>query len=139
MRNWLPGRIGRRAALGHVLDRVRAQCGQHVGRARGDLQQRLTETSRAFSGTLAARYGDYTDRLTQAISTARQASMATRDEQNLLRDDLRARGELLDELRTALDDAREGTRVREPSGAPPNAHTAAGRSDPRPHARRAGP
>jgi GTP-binding protein EngB required for normal cell division len=100
VRNRVPGRLGRRKALRHVLDQVAAQSGQHIGRARGDLQQRLTETARRFTGILTARYGDYADRLTRSLNAA--AASRSEDELAGLRQELLDRGKLLAELRAKL-------------------------------------
>jgi small GTP-binding protein len=102
VRNRVPGRLGRRKAMRHVLDRVSAESGQHIGRARGDLQQRLTETARTFTGALAARYGDYADRLTRSLNAAAGAASRGEAEEAALRRELLDRGEVLAELRARL-------------------------------------
>ncbi|MGH3493514.1 MAG: dynamin family protein, partial [Sciscionella sp.] len=115
IRDRLPGAYGRRKALDHVVERVDARTRQHVGRARADLQYRLAETSRAFTAALAARYGDYTERLRGAISAATDSSATTVEEQTSKRGQLAGRAALLAELRSALDPTPRATDARKPS------------------------
>ena len=70
VRRRLPGEFGRRKAREHLrLDAVRLVDSQ-VGRARGDLQYRLSEATRALVRMVEQRYADGTDRIRAALRAA---------------------------------------------------------------------
>jgi GTP-binding protein EngB required for normal cell division len=79
VRRRLPGEFGRRTAREHLRrDAVRLVDSQ-VGRARGDLQYRLSEATRALVRMVEQRYADGTDRIRAALRAAadlREASAA---------------------------------------------------------------
>ena len=79
VRRRLPGEFGRRTAREHLRrDAVRLVDSQ-VGRARGDLQYRLSEATRALARVVEQRYADGTDRIRAALRAAadlREASAA---------------------------------------------------------------
>jgi GTP-binding protein EngB required for normal cell division len=79
VRRWLPGEFGRRTARENLLRAVPDLVGSHIGRARGDLQYRLAEATRALVRAVEQRYADGTDRIRSALRAAaglRQASAA---------------------------------------------------------------
>jgi len=63
-----------------VLEQIPDLADVHVGRARGDLQFRLSEASRNLAGEVRRRYAETTDRLTAALDRA-AAIRAASDEQ----------------------------------------------------------
>jgi GTP-binding protein EngB required for normal cell division len=79
VRRRLPGEFGRRAARDHLRREVPDLVGMHVGRARGDLQYRLAEATRALARVVEQRYADGTSRIRSALQAAaelREASAA---------------------------------------------------------------
>lgn len=70
IRRRLPGELGRRSAREHLRreapDLVRTQ----IGRARGDLQYRLSEASRALARSMEQRYAEATERMQAALRAA---------------------------------------------------------------------
>ena len=79
VRRRLPGEFGRRTARDHLRREVPDLVGMHVGRARGDLQYRLAEATRALARVVEQRYADGTSRIRSALAAAaelREASAA---------------------------------------------------------------
>jgi len=79
VRRRLPGEFGRRAAKEHLSREVPALVSSQIGRARGDLQYRLAEATRALARAIEQRYADGTDRIRSALGAAaglREASAA---------------------------------------------------------------
>jgi GTP-binding protein EngB required for normal cell division len=79
VRRWLPGEAGRRAVREDLRREAPALAAKHVGRARGDLQYRLAEATRAMVPAVEQRYADGTDRIRSALQAAadlREASAA---------------------------------------------------------------
>jgi len=79
VRRRLPGEFGRRAAREHVRREAPGLAASQVGRARGDLQYRLAEATRALVLQVEQRYADGTSRIRSALDTAaelREASAA---------------------------------------------------------------
>jgi len=70
IRRRLPGELGRRLAREHVLGEVRDMAERQIGRARADLQHRLSEATRQLILDLGRRYSDSTGRLDRALQTA---------------------------------------------------------------------
>ena len=80
VRRLLPGEAGRVRAREH-LRRVAAELApQQIGRARADLQYRLSETTRHLVRAIAEQYEEGTRRLERALARAAQASTATAGE-----------------------------------------------------------
>jgi hypothetical protein len=85
VRRWLPGEFGRRTAREHLRRAVPDLLDGHIGRARGDLQYRLAEATRALRRAVEQRYADGTDRIRSALQAAaelREASVAGAEEKN---------------------------------------------------------
>ena len=79
VRRWLPGEFGRRAAREHLRREAPDLAERQIGRARGDLQYRLAEATRALVRVVEQRYADGTDRIRSALQAAaalREASAA---------------------------------------------------------------
>ena len=79
VRRRLPGEFGRRAAREHVRREAPGLAASQVGRARGDLQYRLAEATRALVLQVEQRYADGTSRIRSALDAAaelREASAA---------------------------------------------------------------
>ena len=79
VRRRLPGEFGRRTARDHLRREVPDLVDTQVGRARGDLQYRLAEATRALAGVVGQRYADGTGRIRSALAAAaelRDASAA---------------------------------------------------------------
>ena len=79
VRRWLPGEFGRRTAREHLRREAPGLVDSQIGRARGDLQYRLAEATRALVRVVEQRYADGTDRIRSALSAAaelREASAA---------------------------------------------------------------
>ncbi|MGH3174911.1 MAG: dynamin family protein [Streptosporangiaceae bacterium] len=79
VRRRLPGEIGRRTAREHLRREAPGLVGSQIGRARGDLQYRLAEATRALVRAVEQRYADGTDRIRAGLRAAnriREASAA---------------------------------------------------------------
>jgi GTP-binding protein EngB required for normal cell division len=79
VRRRLPGEFGRRTAREHLRRDAARLADSQVGRARGDLQYRLSEATRALVRVVEQRYADGTDRIRAALRAAadlREASAA---------------------------------------------------------------
>jgi GTP-binding protein EngB required for normal cell division len=79
VRRRLPGEFGRRAAREHLRREAPDLIASQVGRARGDLQYRLAEATRALVLQVEQRYADGTSRIGSALQAAaelREASAA---------------------------------------------------------------
>jgi GTP-binding protein EngB required for normal cell division len=83
IRRKLPGELGRRRAREHLLREAPDLVARQIGRARGDLQYRLSEANRALASSVERRYADATGRLRAALRAAgelRGASAAAAEE-----------------------------------------------------------
>jgi hypothetical protein len=79
VRRRLPGEFGRRAAREHLRREAPGLIESQVGRARGDLQYRLAEATRALVREVEQRYAAGTSRILSALQAAaelREASAA---------------------------------------------------------------
>ncbi len=79
VRRRLPGEFGRRTAREHLRREVPGLLDMQIGRARGDLQYRLAEATRALARVVEQRYADGTSRIRSALQAAaelREASAA---------------------------------------------------------------
>lgn len=70
VRRKLPGELGRRSAREHLRSEAPGLAAAQVGRARGDLQYRLSEASRALARSMEQRYAEATDRMRAALRAA---------------------------------------------------------------------
>ena len=79
IRRKLPGELGRRRAREHLLREAPGLVASQIGRARADLQYRLSEATRALAGTVERRCAEATGRMRAALCAAaelRGASVA---------------------------------------------------------------
>jgi GTP-binding protein EngB required for normal cell division len=67
VRRRLPGEFGRRTAREHLRRDAARLVDSQVGRARGDLQYRLSEATRGLARVVEQRYADGTDRIRAAL------------------------------------------------------------------------
>ncbi len=77
VRRWLPGEFGRRTASEHLRREAPGLVDSQVGRARGDLQYRLAEATRALERVVGQRYADGTDRIRSALQAAAELGEAS--------------------------------------------------------------
>ncbi|MGH3182940.1 MAG: hypothetical protein ACRDOE_13700, partial [Streptosporangiaceae bacterium] len=108
VRRRLPGELGRRAAREHLRREAPGLMERQIGRARGDLQYRLAEATRALVKVVEQRYTDGTGRMQDALLAAaelREASGAGAAGKEAELDDREA---ALRHVLTRLDEARSG-------------------------------
>jgi len=72
IRRRLPGELGRRRARDHLLRAAPGLVASQIGRARGDLQYRLSEATRALASSVERRYAEATERMRAALSNAEE-------------------------------------------------------------------
>ncbi|MGH3281132.1 MAG: dynamin family protein [Trebonia sp.] len=77
VRRKLPGELGRRSARQHLRGEAPGLAQAQVGRARGDLQYRLSEASRALARSVQRRYAEATDRMRAALRAAAELRAAS--------------------------------------------------------------
>jgi hypothetical protein len=77
VRRRLPGEFGRRVARDHLRREAPDLVERHIGRARGDLQYRLAEATRALARVVEQRYADGTSRIRSALQAAAGIRTAT--------------------------------------------------------------
>jgi GTP-binding protein EngB required for normal cell division len=83
IRRKLPGELGRRRAREHLLRAAPGLVASQIGRARGDLQYRLSEATRMLASSVELRYAEATARMRTAMRAAKQlrgASVAEAEE-----------------------------------------------------------
>ena len=110
VRRRLPGELGRRTARDHLRREAPGLVNSQVGRARGDLQYRLAEATRALARVVEQRYADGTDRIRSALQAAaelREASAAQAEEK---RGELAEQEMALRRVMGLLDQAAEPSR-----------------------------
>jgi GTP-binding protein EngB required for normal cell division len=77
VRRRLPGEFGRRTAREHLRRDAARLVDSQVGRARADLQYRLSEATRALVRVVEQRYADGTDRIRAALRAAAELREAS--------------------------------------------------------------
>jgi alkylhydroperoxidase family enzyme len=77
IRRRLPGELGRRQAREHLRREAPGLVESQIGRARGDLQYRLAEASRALARSTEQRYAEATDRMRAALRAADELRCAS--------------------------------------------------------------
>jgi hypothetical protein len=95
VRRHLPGEFGRRTAREHLRRDAPALAASQIGRARGDLQYRLAEATRALTRAVEQRYADGTDRIRSALRAAADLREASAAEASRQREELAARDQVL--------------------------------------------
>jgi Dynamin family len=106
VRRWLPGEFGRRTAREHLRGAAPALADSQIGRARGDLQHRLAEATRALRRAVEQRYADGTDRIRSALRAAAELRDASGAEAAQMERALSARES---RLRHVMDTLTAGT------------------------------
>jgi GTP-binding protein EngB required for normal cell division len=104
VRRKLPGELGRHRAREHLRREAPDLVTAQIGRARGDLQYRLSEATRAMARTAQQRYDDSTGRMKAALRAAeelRNASCAATAEKER---ELSGRSEALRHILALLDE-----------------------------------
>ena len=113
VRRRLPGEFGRRAAREHLRREAPGLIGSQIGRARGDLQYRLGEASRALVRAVTQRYADGTGRIASALEAAAELREASAAEAEATHRELAVREAALRQVLAGLDEAGQGA---DPSG-----------------------
>ena len=108
VRRRLPGGLGRRAAREHLRREAPELAERQIGRARGDLQYRLAEATRALVRVVEQRYADGTERMQAALRAAAQLREASGTEVTRIESDLAGREAALLHVLSLLDEARPG-------------------------------
>jgi GTP-binding protein EngB required for normal cell division len=77
IRRKLPGELGRRSAREHLRRETPGLVESQIGRARADLQYRLSEASRALARSIDRRYAEATGRMQTALQAAEELRTAS--------------------------------------------------------------
>jgi GTP-binding protein EngB required for normal cell division len=91
IRRRLPGELGRRRAREHLLRAAPDLVASQIGRARGDLQYRLSEATRALASSVERRYAEATARMRTAMRAAEELRGASTAEAEEKEQDLSGR------------------------------------------------
>jgi len=108
VRRRLPGELGRRAAREHLRREAPELTERQIGRARGDLQYRLAEATRALAQVVERRYADGTERMRAALRAAAELRAASGTEATRMEADLAGRETALHRVLSVLDEALPG-------------------------------
>ena len=108
VRRRLPGEFGRRTAREHLRRETPELVERQVGRARGDLQYRLAEATRALGRAVGQRYADGTDRIRSALRAAAELGEASTAEAEEKQAELAGREAALRRVTGLLDQAAAG-------------------------------
>jgi len=105
IRRWLPGEFGRRAVREHLRREAPGLVDSQLGRARGDLQYRLAEATRALARVVGQRYADGTERIRSALQAAAELGTASAAEAAEKKTELAGREAALHHVMSLLDKA----------------------------------
>ena len=105
VRRRLPGELGRRAARERLRREAPELTERQIGRARGDLQYRLAEATRALVQVVERRYADGTERMRAALRVAAELREASGTEAARMESDLAGREAALHRVLSWLDEA----------------------------------
>jgi len=108
IRRRLPGELGRRAAREHLRGEAPGLVERLIGRARGDLQYRLAEATRALVRVVERRYADGTERMQAALRAAAELRAASDTEAARRETELAGREAALRHVLALLDEAQPG-------------------------------
>ena len=100
-----PGEAGRRRARAYLHREAATLIPQQIGRARADLQYRLSEASRKLVRAIGTRYAESTFRLESALHTAATARESTTEDAGRLDHELAARQQALSHVLALLNEA----------------------------------
>jgi Dynamin family len=103
VRRHLPGEFGRRTSREHLRRDAPGLAASQIGRARGDLQYRLAEATRALTRAVEQRYADGTDRIRSALRAAADLREASAAEAARREEELAARDQVLRHVAELLD------------------------------------
>ena len=109
VRRRLPGEFGRRAARDHLRREAPDLVSMQVGRARGDLQYRLAEATRALARMVGQRYADGTGRVRSALAAAAELRDASAAEAAEKKRELKERETALRHVMGLLNQAAAGS------------------------------
>ena len=105
IRTRLPGEAGRRRARAYLHREATTLIPQQLGRARADLQYRLSEASRKLVRAIGARYAESTFRLESALRTAATARESTTEDAARMDHELATRQQALSHVLALLNEA----------------------------------
>jgi GTP-binding protein EngB required for normal cell division len=105
VRRALPGELGRRRARDYLRREAARLAEMQIGRARGDLQYRLAEATRALARAVEQRYGDGTGRIQSALQAAAELREASAAEAEQMERELADRESALRHVMGLLDKA----------------------------------
>jgi Dynamin family len=105
IRRSLPGEFGRRRVREHLRREAPGLVASQIGRARGDLQYRLAEATRALATVVERRYADGTGRMRAALQAAADLRQASAAEAQRKEDVLATRAAALRRVLDLLDQA----------------------------------
>jgi len=108
IRRRLPGELGRRAAREHLRGEAPGLVERQIGRARGDLQYRLAEATRALVRVVERRYADGTERMQAALRAAAELRAASDTKAARRETELAGREAALRHVLALLDGAQPG-------------------------------
>ena len=108
VRRALPGELGRRRARDYLRREAPRLVEMQIGRARGDLQYRLAQATRALARAVEQRYGDGTGRIQSALQAAAELREASAAEAEQMERELGDRESALRHLMSLLDKAAAG-------------------------------
>ena len=126
VRRRLPGEFGRRTARDHLRREAPDLVQMQIGRARGDLQYRLAEASRALARVVEQRYADGTSRIRSALQAAAGIRAATAAEAAVQEAELAGREAAVRHVMSLLDQATASGHTA--SGHTASGHTASGQT-----------
>jgi len=105
VRRALPGELGRRRARDYLRREAPGLVEMQIGRARGDLQYRLAEATRALARSVERRYGDGTGQIQSALQVAAELREASAAEAEHMESELADRESALRRVMGLLDRA----------------------------------
>jgi GTP-binding protein EngB required for normal cell division len=114
IRRRLPGELGRRSARDHVRREALGLIASQIGRARADLQYRLSEASRALARSMELRYAEATGRMRAALGAAEELRSASAAEAAGKERELSDRAAAIGHALTFLGDAGQVSGQAEP-------------------------
>ena len=110
VRRALPGELGRRRVRDYLRREAPRLAETQIGRARGDLQYRLAEATRALARAVEQRYGDGTGRIQSALRAAAELREASAAGAEQMERELAGRESALRHVTDLLDKAAAGDR-----------------------------
>jgi GTP-binding protein EngB required for normal cell division len=108
IRRTLPGELGRRSAREHLRREAPGLVESQIGRARADLQYRLSEASRALARSMERRYAEATGRMRAALQAAGELRTASAAEAEVRECELSEREAAVRNALTLLDAGGHG-------------------------------